>query len=710
MKRYIKQLNFIFFFLSVGLLFTLESYSHISSSLLSILPQGESKTLIKEFYKSQDSKILFLAIKGFDNKSLAKIEELEESLMALPQITPNYFRETKALTKHLNQTQFLRQDIDNYKLQELNITLRLSELRKEMIDSFIPIEIDKNDPFLLLPQSPILEIKFKNGHLCLGEYGYLTILKLESQNLETHNKLYQNIHTIINKSNIDKKNIKLFSPLFYYVENSQAIRQDVNFIAFFAITILLLLYLILLKELRLLLNTLITLGTSAIVATIFLSLLYKEISIFVFVLGISISTIAIDYMFHHYIHGYYNQKSHFNKNVFLGFFTTSSAFFILSFSSFLLLKQIALFALVSLSISYLHFAWLYPYLIFRPFHLKTSLFKYKGFQIKSLYVFLFSISILGASTLWIEFDFNLKNLDFNNKTLKQSELFFTNRLLETEQITIMIKAKSIDGVIKKAKILQKEISTLQTPWSKLVDSQNIAKYQDKQKTLNILHQSLQNQAHKLGFKENYFQDAYTLPKTLVEYNETILKTFDIPLLHIDREYLGYARVDKEEYAKALKYDFVQSLSLKELFETEIKEQMQNIVFLGLLSLFVILLLLFFITQKSLLYALNFITFPIAVVAIYGYFHTLNILHIFMLFIIVAISIDYAIYLSKENNLQTKQAILYSLLSTFAGFGVLIFSSIPSLYSLGIVATIGVVSIFVLLLSLKGEKNVSSYTS
>ena len=106
------------------------------------------------------------------------------------------------------------------------------------------------------------------------------------------------------------------------------------------------------------------------------------------------------------------------------------------------------------------------------------------------------------------------------------------------------------------------------------------------------------------------------------------------------------------------------------------------------------------------YALLFLLFPIAMVGIYAYFTAINILHIFMLFVILAIGIDYAIYLSKKNDALTKEAISYSLISTFAGFGVLIFSQINALYSMGIVATIGIVSIFILLIFVKSIDNES----
>jgi membrane associated rhomboid family serine protease len=61
---------------------------------------------------------------------------------------------------------------------------------------------------------------------------------------------------------------------------------------------------------------------------------------------------------------------------------------------------------------------------------------------------------------------------------------------------------------------------------------------------------------------------------------------------------------------------------------------------------------------------------------------------------------------NETNLSqsTTLAIVYSLISTFAGFGVLIVSSINSLYSIAIASIIGILGILFLLIFQKRIKN------
>ncbi|MCK5678542.1 MAG: hypothetical protein KAH72_08730, partial [Flavobacteriaceae bacterium] len=159
----------------------------------------------------------------------------------------------------------------------------LQAIYMQMKTSFVPVQIDKLDPFSLILKDNGRNIKLKNGHLTLGEYGYLSVFSLQSKSLEEHKKLYKQIDGIVGKN----KDVKVFSPLFYYVENSDTIREDVNRIIYMAMAILLVMYLLLLRNISLLLNTISTLATSSIVALIILTLVYDEISIFVLVFGIS---------------------------------------------------------------------------------------------------------------------------------------------------------------------------------------------------------------------------------------------------------------------------------------------------------------------------------------------------------------------------------------------------------------------------------------
>ncbi len=683
-------------------LFSLQSHTHLSTSLLSILPSGETKEMLKNFNKTENSKILLLSVKGFDQKALKKIQRVEDQLNALPMVSLKAIKQNDRLLNHREDYKLFIYPINKEKLAQLDVKKELNNIYNEMSTSFFPVPLDKQDPFALLVYPERANLKSKNGHLTLPEYGYLSYFQLKSNSLKEHKQLYNQIYKIV-KDDVD---IKVFSPIFYYVENSNAIRSDVNKIIMIAMSILLLLYLFILRDVSLLLNTLTTLGTSAMLSIIFITQLYGEVSIFVFVFGVSISSIAIDYMFHHYLHGYYVEKKAFNKEVFFGFLTTVSAFFILSFTSFILIKQISIFSISSLLISYIHFAFIYPNIGFKVFKSKMPILR-KSMQYMNAKILLFiSVAIIMISSMWIHFDLNLKNLDYDNKDLKQTEAFFSKAFENNKSIAFAIKAETIDALIMYAQQIQYKIPSIQLPMATLVSKTSYEENSAMMDSLDDLQNILKNEANKIGFRDGYFDNAYISNKKFVPYTLEDLKANGVEILKINNYYITYGRVDEVLYPTVLKYHFTESLSLKERFDDSMRNSMSTLTELGIVAIFVIILLLYLITKEAIGYGLLFLFFPIAMLSIYAYFTAINILHIFMMFVILAIGIDYAIYLSRKSDALTKEAISYSLISTFAGFGVLIFSQINALFSMGVVATIGILSVFILLVFVKGTNNES----
>jgi len=359
----IKNANFLILLLSVVLFFYLESQGHISTSLLSVLPESKNKEIIQKFETLHSTKTLLLAVKGFDEQSLKTMMELETELGKIKHIEPKKLSLNSALEAHQNRYKSYIKEIDEEKLNQLNIKSKLSRLQENLTNSFIPVSIDKHDPFGLYKKRQQKPIKLHNNHLIIEGYGYLAYFDISSKNLEEHTEVYRHIHDML--ADYDPKGIQLFSPVFYYVENAQAIKSDVNHIILFAFGLLLILYIFILKNIRLLANTMATLASSAIIAIIVTTSLYANVSIFVIVFGVSISTISIDYLFHHYIHGYYSAQRGFNREVLFGFITTLGAFIIISFTDFTLIKQISIFSILSLSVAYVHFAFLYPIIGFR---------------------------------------------------------------------------------------------------------------------------------------------------------------------------------------------------------------------------------------------------------------------------------------------------------------------------------------------------------
>ena len=83
-------------------LFFLQSHTHLSTSLLSILPSGETKEMLKNFNKTENSKILLLSVKGFDQKALKKIQRVEDQLNALSMVSLKAIKQNNQLLNHLS--------------------------------------------------------------------------------------------------------------------------------------------------------------------------------------------------------------------------------------------------------------------------------------------------------------------------------------------------------------------------------------------------------------------------------------------------------------------------------------------------------------------------------------------------------------------------------------------------------------------------------
>ena len=678
----------------------MQSYTHFSTSLFSVLEENDTKKMIEGFQKTQNNQILLVAVKGLDNTALEKIKRIENELSALHLVTLKKTAINDALLSHIQDYKLLMYDVNETKLSTLNISSALQNIYDEMTSSFSPVIIDTIDPFAILLPPKSVAIQIENGHTKLGEYGYISYFTLHSQSLEDHKKVYSDIHKIMKK----KIDVHFFSPLFYYVENSQAIHTDVQNIIYIAFAVLILLYFVILKDALLLLHTVTTLATSAMFATVLITQMYEQVSIFVFVFGISISTVAIDYMFHHYLHGYYNEdikeRKNYNREVLFGFLTTFLAFFILSFTSFLLIKQIAFFTMVSLFISYIHFSVLYPMIGFKIVHVDKNEANKLFCSISPKVLLAISLGLILSSSIYLHFDMNLKNLDYDNKSLKKKESFFKSHNSSVQKVSFVIKGNTIDALITRTRELINKVPTTYIALSSLMSQSLYVKNKEIFMHERVVKSELEKEAKKLGFKQGYFDSAYNVEKEFISYTEEQIRHYGLEIMKINDYYITFGMVDKKYYPEVLHYAFIKSLSMKEHFELHMQKSMQQLGMLGVLVILLIVIMLFSIARHKIVYAIVFLVFPIAMMGIYAFFFSINILHLFMLFIILAIGIDYAIYMVTDNNIRTKKAIIYSLVSTFAGFGVLVFSQINALYSLGVIAVIGIGAISMLLLCMK----------
>uniref|UniRef100_UPI0012FA5BC8 hypothetical protein n=1 Tax=Aliarcobacter butzleri TaxID=28197 RepID=UPI0012FA5BC8 len=470
--------------------------------------------------------------------------------------------------------------------------------------------------------------------------------------------------------------------------------------------LLIILYILILRNIKLLFNTLITLGSSILIALFISSLIFDEISIFVLVFGISISSIAIDYMFHHYVHKEYENGFIFDKDVFLGMFTTVGSFFIISFIEFDLIKQLCYFTIISLLFSYIQFAFLYPIIGFK--YIQTKFFRFKKLTIIPTYFIIFlSIIFIIFSIYKFNFDSNLKNLDVENKKLDTLFNFFSQNLTSNQTVTYLIKANSIDELISNSKEIKTLIKNANVPLASLLSEKEFldkSNFLDKI-NLHSIKSTLENESENIGFKKSFFENSYLIKEKTPTYSLEYLQSLGFEILKFNDYYISYINIPKDENNLAKNFNFIENLNIKNMFESKLLEIENSLFVYGFITILFIISVILLTYKKNLLVYLSFILFPFASILSISLFVSINILHIFMLFIILSISIDYGIYISSyKKDLNTDKAIIYSILTTFAGFGVLIFSNINALFSIGIASTVGILGILFLLIFLKGSLN------
>lgn len=435
--------------------------------------------------------------------------------------------------------------------------------------------------------------------------------------------------------------LRYFSQDFLSIENSSAIFDDVNLIMVGSVCFLIVLYLFILRIPFLSLNTLLTIISANLLGICVITNIYNSVNVMALNFGVAIGNLAIDYMLHHHFFKLYVHRFSFNKSVFYGFITTFLGFGICLLIPFPLLSQLSLYAMVCLLVSYLSFSILYQYIGFKKPVFYRNLRKLRKPRVKNSIVLVFGVLVLCFSVPNLKLDYNLERLDYENKARLSDKDFFINEL--PQHSTILVFGDSKEELnARVAKILGE------------------VELKSDVRNLNI-----------------------------VESNGRFYTKFDVS--PNDLEHLR-------------NIEYVDTRTIKQLSDeitSGIYKPMLNI----LSVVIIIMVVIVFIVTKSLV-SFSYTLIPLSAISLYLLSTEVNIMHLFSLLIVVVSSVDYGIYVEKEGeNIRTLHAIIFSAITTIAGFGFLSFSNILALNSFGTTISLGLVVILLLLLFQKRNKGV-----
>ena len=698
-----KYINYFILAILLVTLFLFKDSLHLSTNLISLFASKENTQKVEIANKLGYSREMLIAIKGLDENSKNITVKIAEELKKFKEIESVQYSLIPPLSiqQYYKNNYPILADFQNKKLTQDDVHKKLKTAYDELLNSFFYTAINKQDPLSLfkLPQIKGLKQSQKQSMMTLGKYGYLIRVKstVATANMAQAKILYDKVKTVLKPY----KNVTAFAPFFYTVENSHAFKSDVQLIAIISTLVLLIIYYILLRNIKLLSETLVALASSMLFATIIATTMFENFNILSLAFGMSLTAVSIDYLLHYYFHNFYDKKEKIDKNVLYGFLTTITAFFILSFISIPLIAQISFFALLSLSFAYFLFTFVFPYLNIKKYEENPQKNQTKNtITISSKLIFIISTGLLAYSVFNFKLDANIRHLDYQNISLMKAEKLFKANINSTIK-PVIVKANSKEELLKNLHILKKNVKT---SFSLASFVPTIEQCKEREKQLqqydfNSLKKMINQEGEKIGFKKDYFKDAYDFTKKLPPckiVDLDIFKPFSLNVYNDKKEFYTIAMIDDVNVAKKL--PFVSTINIKKMFDDSVKSMYKQLIIFGVLVLAMIILLLFISVKTNILLAFNYILFPFALaMAFLTTFYDINIMHLFSFIILIAIGIDYGIYMSnatKKSNTMT--AIKFSLLSTFGAFGILIFSTIVALKSIGIVISLGCMAIFILI--------------
>lgn len=699
MKSWTKTLNLLLFAIVGTLFFVYQNSVHVSTNLLSFLPESKGKEALEIYSHFKNSKEILIASEGFDKESLSHIKTIEEKLLAShllkleSAIVPN-----ATLIEYTKKNAFYLKNLN--KDDQPNIHEKLKALYEKMVNNPYYTVIDANDPLgYFTPKEKPIAMSIRDGHLALGDFGYFSVFSIKdtSNTIESYKTVYDLVHQELK----GMQTIRVFSPTFYFVENSQKIQNDVNFLIALSTLLLLILYVFIIRNIYLLINTIVTLATSTLLSFLLIGMIWSEVSVFVLAFGNAIGALAIDYMFLYYFYGHYEHKKGFNTSAFYGFLTTFGGFMVFSWINFPLIQQVCVFAMFSLVFSYLQFVFLFPLIGFKKAHPFANF----TFSLPLPYraIALLSLLAIAVSVYFLQVDTDIKKLDYQNTALMKKEKFFKDAVKKEGYTPILIEANSIDALIAHSNTIKNRFKNATVPLSYFFDR---AFYEARKQELEVLHVKekkvqIEEEATKIGFREGFFKNAYNdqlLSPSYPNLELETLNTMGFDVVQKDDHYFTYALVKNSERGLLEKLDFVYAIDAKGMFLVALQKIMHQLLLSGALSVAFNAFILFVVCRKTLALSSSYVLLPSALILMLLGLH-FTIIHLFMLFIVISFGIDYGIYMGKSNHREseTKSTIVASLISAFAGFGVLVFSDIGALHYMGLVSCIGIGAILILLM-------------
>lgn len=633
------SLHLLFFTCICGVFLWIVDSSRISQEVLDLFPDNDNRALIEAHRHFANSKYVPLALRGFDESSKRRFDTLLEQVKQLSNVA-------SILQYRPSQQQQLYDFLTHSASYILTPDSSLELDSQTFTQTFMPI---------LQTLPPLQDSRLPLVAKDYGFYALIELHSLEDTQLQDTLKSFKELES-------SYPDMRYFSPDFMRVENLGLILQEVNLLLGFASLVFIVLYFVILRIPLLTFHTICTLILANMIAILLVLCVYPKVTIMALSFGMGISNIAIDYMMHHHFFGLYAQKKvSFNRAVFYGYITTMLGFGACLFIPFPLLAQLALYAMISLSIAYVSFAFIYPHLGLKPPKLFAFMSRIRSPRIPSLIFLLLALLGFIYASWHTKLDFDLSKLDYHNTQMLEQRAFFER--IQNDVPQVLLQAKEAHGLMLFVRGL-------------LANDSNITFNKKQESTQDGYFYLLANMTHE------QIRHATSLLNDLKADSGTNLNLWSV-----------------EEQKQILESKLtLETRPLQKIMDSLADSIYQPMLIVLCLALGLMLLSLVVSLKKDFFHAASFVLFPLSVALCVIASHSeFNMMHLFALLILVVVSVDYGIYAIKEGeNPRTNHAIIFSALTTGASFGILILSQTKALNSFGEVIFSGMCCMMILL--------------
>ncbi|MEW5674714.1 MMPL family transporter [Flavobacterium enshiense] len=594
------------------------------------------------------------------------------------------------------------------------------------------------------------EFQLKNGYVITKDESKLLLFispKLGGSETEKNTLFVAQLHAIqevLNKQFKTKATVDYFGSSLIAVANAKQIKNDI--ITTILVSLGTLMLILMLFYRKLLIPIIIFIPTLfgvavAIAALVFLKGTISAISLSV---GAVLLGVTIDYSLHimtHYRHN--SDVEHLYKDITMPLImsssTTAIAFLCLLFVNSEALKDLGIFAAISVMVSAIFSLLIIPHL-YKPkvaevAEHKTFLDKAAGFSFESNKFLIISSVIVIAVSLFtfnkVKFNNNLSDLNFVPSEIKKAEAKLESASnLTSKSIYLASYGNSMEEALQHNNSLFEKLSAQKTKkeilnfssiggivLSKAAQQEKIKQWESfwTESRKNTLQNSLIANGNRIGFKPETHQSFYDLlnyafvPISFSEY----AKMKALYLNEFVSEKNGFCTVTSVAKVSDAQRDAFVKVMAKEKDVIAIDRQHMNETFLGKLrddfndlinySFVAVILILFVFFRRIELVIVSTIPIVITGIVTAGVMYFFNIqLNIFSLIVCTLIfghGVDFSIFMTSalqkeyttgKNEMGTyRTSILLAALTTILAIGALIFAQHPALKSISSVSLIGV---------------------